>query len=187
MPKGNWRKWVESRGGELFPFPHRSSGSWRFGSGALQEEVSLNSEGCLGSNQAALGPESNSSQSGQEEASLGENRVVLKENDRCTREKRGFTCVKFPDLLQKAGQRVGYKESQRKNTRKWMKEDVREGREQILEIQILSQQTLQDYESLGPMGLIVRAPDVSPVQWGYVEFVTGERESLLSHLLDEYH
>lgn len=67
------------------------------------------------------------------------------------------------------------------------KEDVREGREQILEIQILSLQTLQDYESLSPMGLIVRAPDVSPVQWGYVEFVTGERESLLSHLLDEYH
>lgn len=98
--------------------------------------------------------------------------------------------MKFPDLLQKAGKRVGYKESQRKNTRKWMKEgkeDVREGREQILEIQILSQQTLQDYESLSPMGLIVHAPDVSPVQWGYVEFVTGERESLLSHLLDEYH
>ena len=54
-------------------------------------------------------------------------------NDGCTREKRGSTCVKFPYLLQEEGKRVGYKESQRKNTRKWMKEgkeDVREWREE---------------------------------------------------------
>ncbi|KAJ8789880.1 hypothetical protein J1605_021578 [Eschrichtius robustus] len=78
----------------------RSSGSWRFGSGALREEVSLNSEGCLGSNQAALGPESNSSQSGQEEASLGKNRVVLKENDRSLLQPSKVSSAIIPILQQ---------------------------------------------------------------------------------------
>ena len=46
-------------------------------------------------------------------------------------------------------------------------EGVREGREekeQILEIQILSKETLQDNETLKSYGTLVLTPDVSPVQ-----------------------
>ena len=46
-------------------------------------------------------------------------------------------------------------------------EGVREGREEkepILEIQILSKETLQDNETLKSYGTLVLTPDVSPVQ-----------------------
>lgn len=46
-------------------------------------------------------------------------------------------------------------------------EGIREGREekeQILEIQILSKETLQDNETFKSYGTLVLTPDVSPVQ-----------------------
>lgn len=72
------------------------------GSGALGEEVGLNSEGCLSPSQAALGPELNSFQSEQETASFGKNRGVLK-NYRCSGGKKRLYLCEVTRLLQEEG------------------------------------------------------------------------------------
>lgn len=88
---------------------------------------------------------------------------------------------------------VGYKETQRKKYKKVGKKgeeaivtEGREGKEQTLEIQILIQHAVNVYGT-PVLWDSVTTPDVSLVQWRYVEFVTGGRESLLNHLLDGYH